>query len=85
MKKIILFLILCLTCLCFVGCDEFNNQYDVIEIYGRTDWKFDNTIIETKYGYFYDSHEKFTVDKNTIGVTIYFSTDEEDMWGHPQE
>ena len=85
MRKIILFLFLCLICLCFVGCDEFNNHNDVIEIYGKTDWKCDNIIIETKDGYFYDSHDKFTVDKNTIGVTIYFSADEEDAWDNPQE
>lgn len=86
MKKIILvFLILCLICLCFVGCNNFNNQHDTIVIYGRTNLKFDNITIETKDGYFYNNHEKFTVNENTIGITIYFSKDEEDIWDSPQE
>jgi uncharacterized lipoprotein NlpE involved in copper resistance len=77
MKKIILFLSLCLTCLCLVGCE---NQHDNIEIYNKTDWIFDNIEIKIKDGYFYNSHDKFTVDENTVGVTIYFSNNIEDIW-----
>lgn len=77
MKKIILSLMLCLASLCFVGCE---NEHDYIEMYNKSEFVFDNIIIEIKDGYFYDSHEKFKVDENTIGVTIYFSTDAEDEW-----
>lgn len=76
-KKMSLFLVVCLFCLCLVGCV---NKHDTIEIYNKTDWVFDNINIEIKDGYFYDKHEKFTVDENTIGVTIYFSTEEDDSW-----
>ena len=71
-KKITLFLILCLTCLCIVGCEKRN---DTIEIKNKSSLTMDNILIEIKDGYFYDKHEKFTVDKNTIGVTVYFSND----------
>lgn len=76
-KKMSLFLVACLFCLCLVGCEH---RHDTIEVYNKTDWVFDNIKIEIKDGYFYDNHEKFTVDKNTIGVTIYFSTEEDDSW-----
>ena len=79
-KKLIIFLSLICLCLCSTGCIAQNNKHDTVEIYNRTDVIFDNIKIETKDGYFYDSHEKFTVDDNTIGVTIYFSTTEEDVW-----
>lgn len=75
-KKILLFLIACLTCLFLTGC---GHEHDTIEIYNKSEWTSDNIKIETKDGYFYDKHEKFTVDKNTIGITIYFST-EDDSW-----
>lgn len=77
MKKIILSLMLCLASLCFVGCEH---KHDHIEIYNKSDWTFDNIRIEIKDGYFYDNHEKFKVDEDTVGVTIYFSTDVEDEW-----
>lgn len=41
---------------------------------------FDNININIKDGYYYDKHEKFTVDDNTIGVTIYFSNEDDDTW-----
>ena len=75
-KKIALFLMICLICLCFVGCQ---NDNDYIDIYNKDAIIFDNIGIEIKDGYFYDRHEKFTVDENTIGVTIYF-TNEDDSW-----
>lgn len=77
MKKIILFLTLCLTCLCLVGCE---NKHDTIDIYNKSDWIFDNIKIEIKDGYYYDSYDKFTVDENTVGVTVYFSKDIDDTW-----
>lgn len=76
-KKVSLFLIICSICLCLTGC---KNEHDTVEMYYRNDWKFDNITIKIKDGYFYDNHEKFTVDENTIGLTIYFSKDAEDTW-----
>ncbi len=81
-KKIALFLCLIGICACVTGCQH---EYDTVEIYNKTNWTSDNIIINTKDGYFYDSHQKFTVDDNTIGVTIYFSTSEEDTWDNKEE
>ena len=75
-KKMSLFLIVCLIWLCFAGCDNSN---DMVDIHNKSSTVFDNIQIEIKDGYFYDKHEKFTVDENTIGITIYFST-EDDSW-----
>lgn len=73
-KKLIMSLGLLCLCLCLTGCD---NKHDVADVYNKKNWVFDNIIIETEDGYFYDGHEKFIVDGNTVGVTIYFSTEEE--------
>ena len=75
-KKIALFLVICLACLCFASC---GNQNDYVEIWNKSGTVFDDIGIEVKDGYFYDRHEKFTVDENTIGVTIYFSK-EDSSW-----
>ena len=77
MKKIILFLTLCLTCLCLAGCEH---KHDTIEVLNKSIWVFDNIKINIKDGYYYDRYDKFTVDGNTIGVTIYFSNNIEDTW-----
>lgn len=74
-KRMKLFLIVCLICLCFVGCQK---KKDNVEVYNKSSTNFDNINIEIKEGYFYDKHEKFTVDENTVGVTIYFSKDDSD-------
>ena len=76
-RKIVLVLIICLILLCSTGCE---NSGDYVNIDYKTDWIFDDKSIEIKDGYFYDYHEKFTVDENTIGLTIYFSEDVEDSW-----
>lgn len=76
-KRLSLFFIVCLICLCLTGC---NNEYDTVTIYYKTVWTFDDINIKIKDGYFYDNHEKFTVDENTIGLTIYFSNNVEDTW-----
>lgn len=76
-KKLSLFFTACLICLCLTGC---SNEHDTVEIYYKTNWIFDNINIKVKDGYFYDSHDKFIVDENTIGLTIYFSNDVEDTW-----
>lgn len=75
-KKIALFLIVCLACLYFVGCQ---NQGDYVDIHNKNPTIYDNINIELPDGYFYESHEKFRVDENTVGVTIYFSR-EDDKW-----
>ena len=41
---------------------------------------FDDIGIEIKDGYFYDRHEKFTVDENTVAVTIFFVSENGDEW-----
>jgi hypothetical protein len=76
-KKICLFLGLMYLCSCLTGCD---NAHDYIDIHNKTAWTDDNIGVVVKEGYFYDSHEKFTVDEDTVGVTIYFSTKDADTW-----
>lgn len=78
-KILLLFSIVCIL-LCLVGCNE--NKNDEIEIYNKDGVIFDNIHIPVKQGYFYDSHEKFTVNENTVGVTIYFTNDEVDEWNN---
>jgi len=78
-------LLLCVFCVCecltgCTGCSTFENENDKIEIYNKTIFSSDNINIDIKDGYFYDRHEKFTVDDNTIGVTIYFSGSEDSTW-----
>ena len=72
-RKMTAFLIVCLSCLCLTGC---KNEHDTVTMYNRDAHAFDNIVIEIKDGYFYDRHEKFKVDENTIGLTIYFSADD---------
>ena len=74
-KRLIMSLGLLCLCLCLTGC---SNEHDGIEVYNKSGLVFDNIMIETEDGYFYDGHEKFFVDGNTVGVTIYFSTEEGD-------
>ena len=76
MKKIILLSSIFCMCLFLTGC---NKKHDKVEIYNKSCLKFDNIYIDTKEGYFYDKHEKFTIDEHTIGITIYFSN-AEDTW-----
>lgn len=79
MKKKIL-LILGLICICIYLSSCSTNTHDTIIIYNKSATNFDNISIDTKDEYFYDKHEKFTVDDNTIGVTIYFSKLDEGSW-----
>ena len=85
-KKILLFLTVCMIFLCLVGCgdENDNNEHDMIKIYRNDcDDFFDipeDISIKIKDGYFYYKHEKFTVDEDTIGLTIYFSKNVEDAW-----
>lgn len=76
-KKIALFLIICLVCLCFASCQ---NKGDYVDIHYKKSVVFDNISFETPDGYFYDSHEKFRVDEDTIGITIYFSNEKDGEW-----
>ena len=66
----------CLICFCFSGC---RNSGDCVDIHNKSQYISDNIEIKVKDGYFYKDHEKFTVDENTIGITIYF-TSEDDSW-----
>ena len=63
--------------ICFIGC---GNKGDHVELYGKSNWIFDDVCFDVKEGYFYDRHEKFTVDENTIGLTIYFTKNADDSW-----
>lgn len=78
-KKITLFLTVCLICLCFTGCG-CQRAGDGVNILNKSTTIFDDVCIEVKDGYFYDKYEKFTVDENTIGLTIYFSKEGEETW-----
>ena len=78
-KILLLFSVICII-FCLVGC--MSNPHDQIEIFNKNGTKFDNISIPIKDGYFYDRHEKFTVDENTVGVTIYFTSDEVDEWNN---
>ena len=71
-------LILCLVVMMLTGCDKRNADY--VEIYNKSTTVFDDVGIRLKEGYFYENHEKFTVDENTLGITIYFSNDAEAGW-----
>ena len=76
MKKKIGLLAVSIICMCCAGCND--RAYDYINIYNKKQVTTDDINIKIKNGYFYDSHEKFTVDENTIGVTIYFSNNDDD-------
>lgn len=80
MKKYIL-LILIFIFLFLTGCTS--NDYDEIRIINKSIYVFDDINIKVKEGYYYDRHEKFTIDDNIIGVTIYFSGT--DNWNEPVE
>lgn len=71
------FLLIICTLSCLTGCE---NKNDRIEIMNKDNLVFDNINIDIKDGYFYEKHEKFTVDDNTIGITIYFLNSENDSW-----
>lgn len=76
MKKLILLATVILLVLSLCGCE---NTGDCVEVWNRNCTIFDNIEIKVKDGYFYDTHEKFIVDENTVGVTVYFSKDT-DIW-----
>ena len=84
MKKIICLIITLLLVLSLTACGE--NPYDHIDIWNKSMTVYDNIGIDLKDGYFYQSHEKFRVDENTIAVTIYFSNedDENDEWEYKE-
>ncbi len=71
-------LILCVAVMMLTGCSERTADY--VEIYNKSPTVFDDVGVPLKEGYFYENHEKFTVDENTVGITIYFSNDAEAGW-----
>lgn len=75
-KKLIPLIVALLACLCLTGCERNGDQ---VEIYNKSCFTSDNVNIKVKSGYFYKKHETFVVDENTIGLTIYFSNNDE--WG----
>lgn len=81
MKKILCILIITFFIFSLTGCTS--NDYDEIRIINKSIYVFDDINIKVKEGYYYDRHEKFTIDDNTIGVTIYFSGI--DNWNEPVE
>ena len=81
MKKTLIFALF----LIFLGLTGCKNEHDTIEVYYKTDSTFDNVLFHTPNGYFYESHEKFVVDENKIGITIYFVTDGNEGWGDKEE
>lgn len=72
-RKLLTVLLLCIMFVTVVGCER---EHDHIQLFNESDLIFDDINIPIKDGYFYDRHEKFKVDENTIGVTIYFSKEE---------
>lgn len=84
MKKKILVTILGLLAILSLGACE--NEHDKIEVYNKENWVFDDINIDIKDGYFYEDHEKFIIDDNTIAVTIYFTNkSEEEKWEKREE
>jgi hypothetical protein len=76
-RKLTLFTLVITACLCLSGCE---NENDTIEIYNKDATVMDNIFINIKEGYFYNRHEKCTVDENTVAVTIYFSNSDDAEW-----
>ena len=62
------------------GCELNARKHDYIEVCNKWCFIFDDIVIDIKDGYFYDRHEKFTVDENTVAVTIFFVNENEDEW-----
>ena len=86
-KKIILFLSVFCVCLCLTGCSPVKYKRDIIKVWNKTSLDLDDVYIYTKDGYFYDTHEKFKVDDDTIAVTIYFireDLNDNGDWDSPQ-
>lgn len=77
MKCKIILMILC-AAMMLTGCNKRDADY--VEIYNKSSTIFDDVGIPLKEGYFYESHEKFTVDESTLGITIYFSNESEAGW-----
>lgn len=82
-KKIFVTILGLLTILSLGACEH---RHDKIDVYNKTSWVFDDINIDIKDGYFYEDHEKFIVDDDTIAVTIYFTNkSEEEMWEKREE
>lgn len=81
MKNNKIFLMMFLSFIIFSLCAACSYAKNSITITNKTSWIFDNINIPVKEGYFYDTHDKFTVDEDTVGVTIYFTKEKAlDNW-----
>ena len=80
MKKYIIIFLIIILCIILTSCNINKSEHDTIEIYNKSCTTFDNIKIDIKEEYFYDKHDKFTVDDNTVAVTVYFVRDGIDDW-----
>lgn len=71
--------------LIFLGLTGCKNTHDTITVNNKSELVFDDIMIYTPDGYFYENHEKFVVDENKIGITIYFVTDGNEGWDDKEE
>jgi hypothetical protein len=77
-RRLLLLISSLLVCLCLSACD---NDYDHIDIYNKSGSFWDDVSIDLPEGYFYDKHEKYTIDDDTVAVIIYFNAqDKDDGW-----
>lgn len=77
-KKLIITAIIIFFLWLLSGCNT--REYDCIVINNKGKSIFDDINIKIKDGYFYDRHEKFTVDENTVAVTVFFVNENGDEW-----
>lgn len=71
--------------LIFLGLTGCKNAHDTIIVNNKSELILDDIMIYTPDGYFYENHEKFVVDENKIGLTIYFVTDGNEGWDGKEE
>lgn len=60
------------------GCST--KEHDCIVIHNKGISIFDDITVSVKDGYFYDRHDKFVVDENTVAVTVFFVNENGDEW-----
>lgn len=70
-KKIILLLSVILCVLCLTGCRDYISMHSS---------KADDLTIYSKDGYYYDHYEKYTIDEDTVAITVYFKQIPDSDW-----